>query len=1048
MRYCILLLSFLIFNSQIQGQQLWSSAPNAGLIQKTLPEDSRVMQCNIIMLTQQLNLSKQNLSGILDLPMPDGSLATFKLTYSPVLGPHDAAQYPSIQTFSIEHIGNKKVTGRIGISLEGFYATYMVDGKTYMIRKIEKLEQPLYAIYNLDAKLIKSANDPSLFCGTDQQELVHTPELNKRSDVKHMHHYKLAISATSNFAKDLGFDTIKVLAKVVEAVNLLNAKYNIEFGIHFDMVDYGTRFFNFNPQTDYFKKRDQGLELLQQNQNFIDSLLTPDEYDISQLFTGNCIDVGGVVWGLACRNADKARGVSCRSNDDDYFFTTLKHEVGHQFTGGHTFNSCNGSSQYNPYSSFEPGAGSTILSYGNNCGTDNVGERSDFFHSINIQQIGNYNVSQEGECGTLDLNSTNHIPEVTIPIPNNVLTIPIKTPFELQGSATDADNKVLLYNWEQFDVGAGEPLGTNFASGPLFVVDQPSTTNYYRSFPRLDDVIRGRNTILERLPEVSREMNFNLTVRDANPIAGASVSEKLTFQVTEDSGPFQFSFPSKETDTVFSLGQYVTLTWDVANSDLSPVNATHVNILFSTNNAYTFPDTLVMNTPNDGIEEIMLPKYAGKARFKIKPTNNIFYNISHSALVIKKDTIEGFAFDLINHELSMCRNSLEAVIIRSLSLGGYEGKILYTAEAPLGSNIKLSFQNDSTNAGVQNKLIIDTKDAAAGEYTLIITGSSPSGIKIPRSIRLSIADQYVATPAPILPKDGDLVDRGVLKFNWEKVDGATYRIQISNSPSFSAGNVLIDTVININQFSNIEILKNETVYYWRVVAQSDCGFGRWSSLSFFKLSSLVTDINLQRIQEDTLKVKSGSFKHIISTNLTVATYTLGGDQLADSVYFQLVTIPLRGNLLLTGEQLNVGDFFSQNDIDNGKLIYTTKDSQYQGGDNFDLIALSQKGIVDGFYSLDIDIRDKYSLNTKSISPLGLHVYPNPGRDIIYIELPEFQKDLKAKLLLYNFQGQQLQELSTGDKRLFTMPLNTLLPGNYILRYISGNTIKVGTFTKI
>ena len=46
----------------------------------------------------------------------------------------------------------------------------------------------------------------------------------------------------------------------------------------------------------------------------------------------------------------------------------------------------------------------------------------------------------------------NSAPVVTVPAGS---TIPLRTPFALTGSATDADGDTILYAWEQNDIGAG-----------------------------------------------------------------------------------------------------------------------------------------------------------------------------------------------------------------------------------------------------------------------------------------------------------------------------------------------------------------------------------------------------------------------------------------------------------------------------------------------------------------------------------------------------------------------------------------------------------------
>ena len=68
-------------------------------------------------------------------------------------------------------------------------------------------------------------------------------------------------------------------------------------------------------------------------------------------------------------------------------------------------------------------------------------------------------------------------------------TIPLRTPFTLTGSATDADDDSLLYSWEQNDRGgaAGTTLLSNTkTNGPLFAM-----------FPKSGQISRERHAALQ-----------------------------------------------------------------------------------------------------------------------------------------------------------------------------------------------------------------------------------------------------------------------------------------------------------------------------------------------------------------------------------------------------------------------------------------------------------------------------------------------------------------------------------------------------------------------
>ena len=110
-----------------------------------------------------------------------------------------------------------------------------------------------------------------------------------------------------------------------------------------------------------------------------------------------------------------------------------------------------------------------------------------------------YAMETEALCGTLGTD-INHAPVAKVSYPSGVLTIPILTPFELTGTGTDIDGTGLTYNWEQFDLGTGDPLGTNFETGPLFASQDPRNAGATRLIPKLADVLSGAYTKSERMP--------------------------------------------------------------------------------------------------------------------------------------------------------------------------------------------------------------------------------------------------------------------------------------------------------------------------------------------------------------------------------------------------------------------------------------------------------------------------------------------------------------------------------------------------------------------
>ena len=172
---------------------------------------------------------------------------------------------------------------------------------------------------------------------------------------------------------------------------------------------------------------------------------------------------------------------------------------------------------------------------------------------ISILQVRNHHANNPG-CGTFGTD-INHVPDIILPTySSSLLTIPADTPYELVGTATDMDGDNLIYGWEQFDPGSGEPLGTNFSSGPLNRPYPPSAKGNYRIIPKINNIINDIFDVADRIPSATREMNWKLIARDYNPNAGGVGIADFKFLVDSNAGPFKFTFPVKNTDTIFQLG--------------------------------------------------------------------------------------------------------------------------------------------------------------------------------------------------------------------------------------------------------------------------------------------------------------------------------------------------------------------------------------------------------------------------------------------------------------------------------------------------------------
>ena len=230
------------------------------------------------------------------------------------------------------------------------------------------------------------------------------------------------------------------------------------------------------------------------------------------------------------------------------------------------------------------------------------------------------------------------------PIANSV--IPANTPFILDGTASDMDMDTPQYQWDQMDAGCptnSASLGTDNGSNALFRSYLPRDQSW-RNFPALGTQVRGRFDKAEVLPCNNRDLDFRLTARDGK---SGQDFEDVRVSVDKSAGPFEITNLGTA-QTITSASGPVTVSWNVANTNLPPINCANVAI-----DLLTFSDTapplpidpphtysihpLVASTANVGIAAvnlIPLTKSHPSARIRVKCVNNIFYDISDADLEI------------------------------------------------------------------------------------------------------------------------------------------------------------------------------------------------------------------------------------------------------------------------------------------------------------------------------------------------------------------------------------------------------------------------------
>ena len=568
---------------------------------------------------------------LLALPLPDGSLAHFRVVESPIMAPALAAQFPQIQTYLGQGVDDASATLRFDRTPSGLHALILGVNGAIFIDPYSRNDTTHYVSY-FAKDYAPPAGKPFSEFGEVQRHP--TPPQAPRPALAAgptLRTYRLALAADGEYTQVQGGTVSAALAAMVTTMNRVDGVYERELAIRLVLIANETRIIYTNPLTDPYTN-DNGTIMLGENQSNLDMVIGSANYDIGHVFSTGGGGIAGL--GVICSTSQKAQGVTGKTNPvgDPFDIDYVAHEMGHQSGADHPFNATTGSCGGNrsDTTAYEPGSGSTIMSYAGICGSEDLQPHSDpYFHTISFDQIMAYTTTGAGAGCAATSATGNHAP---VPNAGAGYTIPKGTPFRLTGSATDADGDALTYSWEQFNLGPAAPPDSDDGARPIFRAFSP-TSDPSRVFPKLTDIVSNTTTFGEALPTTNRTLTFRLTVRDNRSGGGGVDHAAVNIPVSAAAGPFLVIAPN--TAVTWPAGSAQTVTWAVAGTSAAPVSCPAVNILLSYDGGYTFPATLVAGVPNNGSADVLVPNLdTSRARVQVACTNNIFFDLSNADFTI------------------------------------------------------------------------------------------------------------------------------------------------------------------------------------------------------------------------------------------------------------------------------------------------------------------------------------------------------------------------------------------------------------------------------
>lgn len=739
--YFILLITpFLAFS---QGKSFWSESSASKFQQSQLVERSStaskfdVYNLDFEGLKNTLSNAVSRSSGLdsdllIAFPNAKGESERYKIYNASIMEPSLSAQHPEIQSYVGINIDNPGTTMRFSTTVFGFHAAIYTIGKTYYIDPYtsDLSNYMLYAKENLYSDIDRigcQLNEDISLGRLNESGFENNSQRNANDGI--LRTFRLSLSSTqeySNFhinaaGQQSASDLVKrqtVLAAMNVTMTRVNGLFERDLSLTMQLVEIINPSFSGTStislvEPDGFTDSDASA-LLGENQTITDTRIGPANYDVGHVFTtggGGVASLGGICLDNTVTPGinRKARAVTGLPSPvgDPYDVDFVAHEMGHHFGANHIFNgsqgNCSGANR-NASTSVEPGSGTSIMGYAGICSGDNIQPNSDdHFNAISIDEMFARitGTAQYSAFPTCSVSTPNNNTAPTVDAGTDY-TIPFGTAFTLSGTASDPDGSTLSYNWEQVDAGttAGQPSPTD-TDGPMFR-SLPSKTTGERTFPQLSDILDNNLTPQwEVIPNVARDMDFALTVRDNQSPNGGQTNRDDVRVTTANTGPFKVTAPDM-TNASFDGGVPQTITWDVAGTTANGINTSNVNILLSTDGGQNFDTTLASNVPNDGSESVTYPFVQEPyCRIKIEPVGNIYFAISKSfsigATVTVQDNCNTYSSGLINSVIpdntgntSIAINVTETTVVSDLRVTvdvthSYIGDLILQLQDPNGN---------------------------------------------------------------------------------------------------------------------------------------------------------------------------------------------------------------------------------------------------------------------------------------------------------------------------------------------------------------------------
>ena len=1109
-----LTLTLFFLNVNSQKTSVWTKHSNnfgkiaidKSALRDNFPKEFQLFDLNINPLKQEL-FSIMNKVGknttIISLPNADGQMEQFEVNEASNFDAELQAKFPDIRAYSGKGITDRYATLKLSISPQGIQTMVFRTDKENEFIEAYSQDHTIYAVFKSQRNrstgwACSTAEEKSVMDKTSKSVIGSNTIQSSAGQLKTM---RLALSCNAEYANYFGATSPAQVSLVLAAFNATltrcNGVYEKDLGVHMNLVASTTNVIYYDASTDpYSTTLSSWNTSLQKALNTtltgVNTALAANNaaYDIGHMFgkTGGggnagcigCICVDGNTFGTG---STKGRGITSPSNGvpsgDSFDIDYVAHEMGHQMGANHTFSYSNEGAGVNK----EVGSGITIMSYAGITSQDVAMNSIDIFHEASIEQI--QNNLKTSPCASIwtTLLTANETPVVQV-VGNYI--IPISTPFQLTGSATDAnETDVLTYCWEQNDDG-GSSTGTNSNAsatktvGPNFISWTP-TASPSRYFPKLESVVANSSTtsavdgdpgmLSEALSSVSRVLNFRLTVRDNAPYSptvpikvGQTAYTDMVVNVTAAAGPFLVSAPN--TSVSWEVGTNQAVTWAVAGTTANGINASYVDIFLSTDGGFTYPIQLASKVPNNGSAMITVPNNVGSTnRIMVKGYKHIFFDISNTNFSITAPTSSfAIAFNGIAEQQNkqVCQGGNAVYTIPYTAYAGFVGTTTFAATG-LPAGVTATFVPSSLSAsGTVTMTVSAANNAIGGLIPLNVSATSGATEKTTTFyfFHSSFGTQALTSPADLATTINPLS----VVLTWPVNAAAmSYDVQIATDVNFSS--IVRTGNVTTNSYSPSGLL-NATFYYWRVLPKSPSCSGTYSlgyrfttgQLTCLTESSTDTPVQIPIVANTTPFISSVT---LVSTNLVTdvnvtvnISHTWVNDMTISLISPTGIEIQLVSRPCSYASLLNITATFDDSGntlvcATDPAILGTVKPIQLLSGFNGQPINGVWKLKVLDPYDEDGGSINSWSLNVCSLSQAVLAtvdnslsnfvLYPNPNKGNFTVQFNSTSSN-KIGISVHDMRGRLILNNTYNNTGLFSqnVQLDTIQAGVYLVNVQDGD----------